>query len=125
MRRIGGTGMRRRYGGWRWIGRGKLPRAPKSSACAHHRLLPAWDPSAPSPVGDEAVQWSRSRLFHIGARDKAIASRRDDAPVSLSAELGGFLKKGHHRDEKKTPVVRALIKQLRLGLDSQESRHYH
>jgi len=75
------------------------------------RLLPTQDPSVPSPVGDEAVQRSRGRLFRIGARDRAVASRRDDAPVSLSAELGGFLKKVHHRDEKKTPVVRALIKQ--------------
>jgi len=46
------------------------------------RLLPARDPSAPSPVGDEAVQRSRGRLFRIGARDRAVASRGDDAPVS-------------------------------------------
>ena len=74
MRRIGGTGMRRRYGGWRWIGRGKLPRAPKSFACARHRLLPARDPSALSPLEDEAVQRSRRRLFRLGAREKAVAS---------------------------------------------------
>ena len=46
------------------------------------RLLPMRDPSAPSPVGDEAVQGSRGRLFHIGARDRAVASRGDDVPVS-------------------------------------------
>ena len=106
MRRIGGTGMRRRYGGWRWIGRGKLPRAPKSFACARHRLLPARDPSAPSPVGDEAVQWSR--VVYSASEHGTGLSLREAPMRRLSAELGGFLKKGHHRDEKKTPVVRAL-----------------
>jgi len=85
MRRIGGTGMRRRYGGWRWIGRGKLLRAPKSSACARHRLLPARDPSAPSPLEDEAVQRSCRRLFRLGAQEKAVASRGDGARLN-----GGF-----------------------------------
>ncbi|KAF0914110.1 hypothetical protein E2562_026506 [Oryza meyeriana var. granulata] len=45
-------------------------------------LLPAQDPSAPSPRGDEAVHRSCGRLFRIGARDRAVASRGDEAPVS-------------------------------------------
>ena len=101
MRRIGGTGMRRRYGGWRWIGRGKLPRAPKSSACARHRLL---------PVGSERAVASRRR------------GRTTEPPPSLpprstgegrrlargAAKQGVSCKKAHHGDGKKTPLYMPL-----------------
>jgi hypothetical protein len=80
--------------------RGKIQLAP------NQLLLRAWDLSAPSPLGDEPKQRSRSRLFRIGAQAMAIASRRNDAPISQLSWR--FMKKGHHGDEKKTPVVRAL-----------------
>jgi len=47
-----------------------------------HRPLPARDPSAPSALGDEAVQRKLRRLLRLGARDRGVASRDDGEPVS-------------------------------------------
>jgi hypothetical protein len=75
-----------RYGRRRWIWRGKLPHAPKSIACAR-------DPSAPSPLGDEAVQRSCDHRFRLGAREMAVVSRGDGAPVSRLGGRGGGYEK--------------------------------
>lgn len=55
---------------------------------------------------------------------RRLATRRC---ARLSAKLGGFLKKGHHRDEKKTAVVRALRRhQQRLPKRAKQARcHLH
>ena len=47
-----------------------------------HRPLPARDPSAPSALGDEAVQRKLRRLLRLGARDRGVASRDDGEALS-------------------------------------------
>jgi len=87
------TGLRCR---WIWIGElrsgrwiwglemdlaQKTPVRPKLLEYGH-RPLPARDPSAPSALGDEAVQRKLRRLLRLGARDRGVASRDDGEPVS-------------------------------------------
>ena len=59
----------------------KTPARPNLLECGH-QPLPARDPSAPSALGDEAVQRKLRRLLRLGARDRGVASRDDGEPVS-------------------------------------------
>jgi len=59
----------------------KTPARPNLLECGH-QPLPARDPSAPSALGDEAVQRKLRRLLRLGARDRGVASRDDREPVS-------------------------------------------
>lgn len=64
---------------------GKMDWARKTPARAQiscHCAPPARDPSAPSTLEDEAVQRSRRRRFHLGAREMPVASRGDGARVA-------------------------------------------
>ena len=80
-------------------------------------------PSTPTRAGSERAVGCRRRGRTTEPRSsvphrstgqgRRLARRRC---ACLSAELGGFLKNGHHRDEKKMPVVRAL-KGARTSLD--------
>ena len=85
------------------------------NSCARPNLLPAraidsypQDPSAPSPLEDEAVQRSCRRLFRLGAREKAVASRGDGARVG-AAKRGVSCKKAHHGEGKKMPLYMPLV----------------
>ena len=79
----------------------KTPACPNLLECGH-RPLPAQDSSAPSALGDDAVQRKLRRLLRLGARDRGVASRDDGEAVS---PVG-------HGDGKKTPVVRARMHML-------------